>query len=113
MVCKNSSENEVKYNSESQKKRTRQKSMEYMNSQINSTVSEICNGVNVNGLSATDEGNKKKNNSFSQVMNITDKICKKIVVLKTIIWFDKKTHISRICHGMQSSMMIFKHNKFI
>ena len=41
MVCKNSSENEVKYNSESQKKRTRQKSMEYMNSQINSNVSEI------------------------------------------------------------------------
>ena len=91
MVCKNSSEKEVKYNSESQKKRTQQKSMEYMNSQINSTVSEISNGVNVNGLSATDEGNKKKNNSFSQVMNITGKICKKIVVLKAIIWFDKKT----------------------
>ena len=39
MACKNSSENEVKYNSESQKKKTWQKSMEYMNSQINSTVS--------------------------------------------------------------------------
>ena len=90
MVCKNSLENEVKYNPQNQKMGIRQKSMEYMNSQINSTVTEISGGTNVNGLSATNEGNTKKNNSFSQVTNLTDKICKRIVVLKTITWFGKK-----------------------
>ena len=89
MVCKNSLEKEVKYKSESQKKLTRQNSMEYRNSQINSAAGEISGGANVNDLSATDEGNKKKNNSFSQVTNLTDKICKRIVVLKTITWFGK------------------------
>ena len=90
VVCKNSLENEVKYNSQNQKKGTRQNSMEYMDSKINSTTGEISGGANVNDLSTTDEGNKKKNNSFSQVTNLTDKICKRIVVLKTITWFGEK-----------------------
>ena len=90
MVCKNSLENEVKYNPQNQKKGTRQNSMEYMDSQINSITGEISGGANVNDLSTTDKGNKKKNNSFSQVTNLTDKICKRIVVLKTITWFGKK-----------------------
>ena len=48
MVCKNSLEKEVKYKSESQKKVTRQNSMEYRNSQINSAAGEISGGANVN-----------------------------------------------------------------